>query len=294
MEKILRRKSTYAVFVLPAFIIYAVMVIVPVFVSGYYSTLDWNGFGENTFIGFKNYITLFTQDEGFIKSVLHSLLLAGYSVVFQIPIALLLALLLARGLKGEKFYRTIYFIPVVISSVVIGQLWLKIYNPNYGMLNILLKSIGLDSLVNDWLGNPKTALSSAFVPVVWQYIGYHMLLLYASIKSVPTDIYEAARIDGASETSIAFKITMPLIAPMIKVCMTFCIVGSLKFFDLIYILTQGGPIHSTEVPGYLMYSKIFIQNQYGYGSAIAIFIVVECLLFYGLMQKLFKTDEITY
>lgn len=294
MEKLLGNKKTYCVFVLPALLIYGLMVLLPVIISGYFSTFDWNGMGEKIFIGFKNYITMFTTDEGFIKSIFNSLLLAFYSVLFQLPIALILALLLARGFKGEKFYRTVYFIPVVISSVVIGQLWLKIYNPSYGMLNVVLESIGLESLASDWLGTPKSALTAAFIPVVWQYIGYHMLLLYTAIKSVPADIYEAARIDGASETAVAFRMTIPLISPMIKVCVTFCVLGSLKFFDLIYIMTQGGPIHATEVPGYLMYSKIFMQNQYGYGSAIAIFIVVECLIFYGLMQKVFKTDDVTY
>jgi raffinose/stachyose/melibiose transport system permease protein len=294
VDKVLKDKKAYCVFILPALIVYAVMVIAPIFMTGYYSTLDWNGIGKPIMIGLKNFIQLFTNDSGFIQSVLNSLLLAVYSVIFQVPIALVLAIILARGIKGEKFYRVAYFVPVVISSVVIGQLWLKIYNPDYGMLNAILKSIGLSFLAKDWLGRTETALTASLIPVVWQFIGYHMLLLYTAVKSIPDDIYEAAKIDGASEIATALKITIPLIKPMIKVSLTFCIIGSLKFFDLIYILTKGGPIHASEVPGYLMYNTIFKLNDYGYGSAIAVFIVAECILFYFLIQKFFKTESITY
>ena len=294
MDKVLRNKKAYCVFVLPAILIYVLLVLIPIFVSCYYSTLDWNGINEKNFIGLKNFIDLFTEDGTFIKALLNSFQLALWSVVFQLPIALLLALLLARGFKGEKYFRTLYFIPVVISSMVIGQLFLKIYNPDYGMLNIILKSVGLTSLTRDWLGSDTTALICSIIPVVWQFIGYHMLLMYTAIKAVPDEIYEAARIDGATETATALRITIPLIAPMLKVCLIFCVIGSLKFFDLIYILTKGGPFHASEVPGYLMYNLEFVQNRYGYGSAVAVFIVIECLVFYFMMQKLFKTEEITY
>lgn len=294
MDKILGNKKAYCVFILPALIIYISLVIIPIFMTGYYSMLDWNGMGKATIVGFQNFVGLFTNDSGFIRSVLNSFLLAVLSVAFQLPIALILALILARGVKGEKFYRVAYFIPVVISSVVIGQLWAKIYNPDYGMLNEFLKSIGLSFLATDWLGRTETSLTSALIPTVWQFIGYHMLLMYTAIKSVPDDILEAAKIDGASEIQTALKITIPLIAPMIKVSLTFAIIGSLKFFDLIYILTKGGPIHSSEVPGYLMYNTIFNLNQYGQGSAIAVFIVIECIIFYWLIEKFFKTESIVY
>ncbi len=295
MDKVLGSKKAYCVFVLPALIIYLLIVIVPIFISAYYSMLDWDGMGKASVVGLKNFVELFTADgDGFMGSVLNSFILAAASVVFQLPVALGLALVLARGIKGERFYRTAYFIPVVISTVVIGQLWLKIYNPDYGMLNTILKSIGLESLGTDWLGRSETALGASFVPIVWQYVGYHMLLLYTAARSIPDDIYEAARIDGASEPATAFRITIPLISPMIKVSVTFCVTGSLKFFDLIWILTKGGPVHASEVPSTLMYTTIFHKSMYGYGSAIAVFIIAECLLFYWMIQKLFKTDDVTY
>jgi raffinose/stachyose/melibiose transport system permease protein len=229
--------------------------------------------------------------DGFPRSTINSLILAVISVCIQLPLSLFLALILARGIKGEHFFRTVYFIPVIISTVVIGQLWMKIYNPDYGAINIVLNSIGLKSLARAWLANTNTALCAVFVAMLWQYVGYHMLLMYASAKSIPTDIYEAAMIDGASESQIAFKITIPLMKPILRICIIFAVTGSFKAFDLIYVMTGGGPMHSTDVPTTLMYTTIFSRYQYGYGSAMAIFIIAECLLFTVIIQKTFGNDS---
>jgi raffinose/stachyose/melibiose transport system permease protein len=176
---------------------------------------------------------------------------------------------------------------------VIGQLWMKIYNPDYGLLNYVFAKLGLKTLENQWLANPKIVLISVFIPILWQYIGYHMLLMYASAKSISTDIYEAAKIDGAGELTIATRITIPLIKPILKVCVIFAVIGSFKSFDLIYVLTNGGPMHASEVPTTLMYTTIFSKYQYGYGSAVAIFIIVECLICTVLIQKLFGKEEVS-
>lgn len=295
MNRVLNDKRAIMVFVLPSFLLFALIVILPIFMSGYYSMLQWDGIGEGKFIGLQNFIDLFiNSSEGFGKSIMNSLILAVLSVFIQLPIALILALILASGVKGEGFYRTVFFIPVIISTVVIGQLWMKVYNPSYGLLNTLLNNIGLGSLERAWLGETQTSLIAAFIPSVWQYIGYHMLLMYAAIKTIPDDIYEAAKIDGASNFKTALQITIPLIKPIIKVCVIFAIIGSLKVFDLVYILTNGGPVHSSEVPSTLMYNTIFNKYMYGSGSAMAIFIVLECLVFTLIVQKLFKVEEYTY
>jgi len=292
MERVLSNKKAICFFILPALIIFIGIIIFPIFMSGYYSTLKWDGIGKSTFIGIDNYITLFTNHEdGFIESIKNSVVLAFLSVFIQLPISLVLALVLSNRVKGENFYRSVYFIPVIVSTVVIGQLWMKIYHPNYGLLNTFLRSVGLDSLAKEWLGSEKTALGAAFVPVVWQYIGYHMLLMYAAIKSISTDIMEAARIDGANAIQTAFKITIPLIRPILEVCVTFAVIGSLKTFDLIYVLTGGGPVHATEVPSTLMFNTIFHKYMYGYGSAMAIFIIAECLLLTVIIQKLFRVNK---
>lgn len=295
MDRVLRDKKAIAVFVLPALILFIGIVIIPMFVSMYYSTLSWDGIGEKTFIGLDNYIRLFTntQDQ-FLKAVLNSVILAGLSVGIQLPIALILALTLARGVKGEGFFRTVYFIPVMLSSVVIGLLWQRVYHPTLGLLNNVLSNMGLEGLTRTWLGDLETALVAVFIPIVWQWIGYHMLLMYASAKSIPTELREAAIIDGASHYQIARKIMIPLMRPILRVCMVFAVVGSMKTFDMIFVLTGGGPAHATEVPSTLMLSTIFHKYNYGYGSSMAIFIVIECLVFTVLLQKLMKSNDVTY
>lgn len=292
MNKILNDKKAIFLFVFPALLIFFIAIILPIIASMYYSLLSWDGIGKATFVGLKNYMNLFVNNtDGFIKSVQNSFILAILSVIIQLPIALLLALILARGVKGEVFFRTIYFIPVIISTVVIGQLFMKIYHPDYGMLNIILKSIGLEKYAHAWLADTNTALFAAFVPIVWQFIGYHMLLMYAGIKSVSKDIYEAAKIDGASEFNMATKITIPLIKPILQVCVVFAVVGSFKAFDLIYILTNGGPLHASEVPSTIMYNTIFNKYMYGYGSAMSTFIIIECLVFTLIIRKWFESKN---
>lgn len=293
MDKVLSDKKAIIFFLFPALIFFVLIVFLPIFISGYYSTLDWDGLSKPVFVGLQNYKELFANTTGgFVLSIKNSLLFVLVSVFIQLPISLFLALVLANGVKGEKFFLNVYFIPVIISTVVIGQLWMKIYNPDYGLLNSFLKSIGLGSMAKTWLGDPTTALGASFVPTLWQYVGYHMLLMYAAIKSIPTDIYEAAKLDGASGIKMAFKITIPLIKPMLKVCVTFSVIGALKIFDLVYVLTNGGPNHASEVPSTLLVNNIFVRSMYGYGSAIAIFIILECLILTGVIQKFFKVDDV--
>lgn len=293
MDKVLSDKKAIIFFLFPALIFFVLIVFLPIFISGYYSTLNWDGLNKPVFIGLDNYIELFTKTTGgFVLSLKNSFLFVIVSVFIQLPISLFLALVLANGVKGEKFFLNVYFIPVIISTVVIGQLWMKIYNPDYGLLNSFLKSIGLGNMAKAWLADPNTALGASFVPTLWQYVGYHMLLMYAAIKSIPTDIYEAAKLDGASGVKMAFKITIPLIKPMLKVCVTFSVIGALKIFDLVYVLTNGGPNHASEVPSTLLVNNIFVRSMYGYGSAIAIFIIIECLIFTGIIQKFFKVDDV--
>ena len=292
MTKLYSKKSTIILFILPALILFVGILVAPIFASGYYSFFDWNGYGKKTFIGIENYRELFTSNSiGFVKALGNSILLAVFSVFIQLPISLGLALLLGKGRKGERAYLSIYFIPVLISTVVIGQLWLKIYNPSYGILNVVLRAIGLGSLEHIWLGDVGTALGAVFVPILWQYVGYHMLLMYAGIKSVPTEYREAAMIDGATESQVNRYIVLPCIKPIIKISVIFAVTGSLKSFDLIYVLTNGGPLHSTEVPSTLMINMLFQRNRYGMGSTIAFLLILLCFFFAMLIGLAFRDKE---
>lgn len=287
MRKILSDKKAIFLFLFPTMLIMIAIVVIPIFISSYYSLLNWDGIGKGTFAGLQNYKKLL-QDARLLNSIKNSLLFAALSLFVQIPFSLFIAIVIANGVKGEKIYRTVYFIPVIISTVVIGQLWQKIYNADYGLLNALLTAVGLRSAVQDWLGQEKTALLCSFIPILWQYVGYHMLIMYAGIKGISSEINEAAKIDGASKTQAAFFITIPMLRPILKVCMTFSLIGALKVFDLIYVLTGGGPFFSTEVPNIYMYTTIFDSFKYGYGSAISIFIILECLFFTLLLNLLFR------
>ncbi|EMS69922.1 carbohydrate ABC transporter permease [Ruminiclostridium cellobioparum] len=290
MERSLRDKKAICFFVIPALLWFAAIALVPIFQSTYYSFLKWDGITASKFIGLENYINLF-QDQLFLKSIVNSLILAASSVFIQLPVSMVLALVLASGIKGENAYRTIYFIPVIISSTIIAQLWMKVYHPTYGLLNSVLGMFGLDQFKSAWLANSSTALAAVFIPMIWQYVGYHMLLFYSAAKSIVPEIFEAARVDGANDRQIALKIIIPQIVPMIKACVIFAVIGSLKSFDLIYVLTRGGPLHSTEVPTMLMYTEIFSKNQYGYASGIAIFIIIECLVLTLIIQQIFKKRQ---
>ena len=295
MKNIFADKKAIFLFMLPATLFFLLIIVLPVILSGYYSTLDWNGFGMAKFIGIDNFKELFINNkDGFPKAVMNSLFFLVVSLVIQIPISLILALVLANGIKGEGFFRTVFFIPVVLATVVIGQLWMKIYNPDYGLLNTFLRAIGLGKWAKAWLGETSTALGASFVPILWQYVGYHMLLLYAAIKTISPDIYEAAQIDGASSRKIATKITIPLIIPMLKVSTILSVTGSLKVFDLVFVLTNGGPAGASEVPSTLMVKSIFNSYRYGYGSAMAVFIIIECFIFTALARGIFSQIEKRY
>ncbi len=292
MNKMYSNKLLILVFLFPALLLFCGVLIAPIGASAYFSLFDWNGFGAKTFIGFSNYKELFTSNAiGFMKALRNSLLLAAFSVALQLPLALWLALTLGKKVKGERVFLSVYFMPVLISTVVIGQLWLKIYNPDYGILNVLLRSIGLENLTRIWLGDKATALGAVFVPTLWQYVGYHMLLLYAGVKSVPNELREAAMLDGATDRQVNRYIVLPYIKPIIRISVIFAVTGSLKSFDLIYVLTNGGPLHATEVPSTLMISMLFLRNRYGMGSTIAVLLILLCFGFALLINVVFKEKE---
>ena len=280
MKNPLRYKLNILLFLLPALFLFIGVLIAPIVMSTVYSFTEWNGFATPEFIGLKNYVELFTSKSINIRRALgNAMLLALFSCIIQLPFALWLALKLARPIKGRTALLSVYFMPVLISTVVIGQLWLKIYNPDYGVLNVFLRAIGLEKLTHVWLGEKGTALGAVFVPILWQYVGYHMLLMYAGIKGVPVELTEAAMLDGCSESQVSRYIIIPYIRPILRVCVIFAVTGSLKSFDLIYVLTNGGP------------RLLFLRNRYGMGSTIAVMLIILCFVFALLINMLFKEEK---
>ena len=289
MERVMRDKKAVAIFLIPSLVLFLLIVIVPIFMSVYYSTMEWDGTREKIYIGLDNYTELFSSPI-FHKAMLHSVIFAGASVFIQLPLSLLLALVLANKVKGERFFVTVYFIPVILASVVIGHLWMRIYNQSYGPLNLLLNALGLTKAGGTaWLGEINTAFIAVLVPVLWQYVGYHMLLFYSGVKSISPDIFEAARIDGASFWRISHSVTIPMLRPIMAVSVTFAVVGSMKVYDLVKVLTNGGPSGASEVISTLLVRTMFYpSNRYGYGSAMAIVLIAECFLLYLLVGRVFK------
>jgi raffinose/stachyose/melibiose transport system permease protein len=293
MDRVLGDKKAIFLFLFPSLIIFATIVIIPIFMSGYYSLNQWDGIGEMTFVGFENYIRL-SGDPLFINSVRNTLWIVVGSVFIQLPIALLLALILSSVIKRERFFVTVYFIPVILSAVVVGQLWMRIYNAQHGLLNMFLKSIGLTELGSTvWLGNVNTVFISVLAVILWQHIGYHMLLFYSGIKSISPDIFEAAKIDGSSFLNTSFSITIPLLKPIILVSLTFAVTGSMKVYDLVRVLTtDGGPAKASDVMSTLLVrTMIFPGSSYGYGSAMAMVLIATCFFLYFSLAFLFRDRD---
>ncbi len=316
----MKRKFTYRLsifaFLLPALILFVGILIAPIIMSVIYSMNDFKAISgaDMNYVGLKNYVELFSKElinattgkpytnvNYMGDALLNALLLGALSVFIQLPLALIIALKLSKGIRGERAYLSIFFMPVLISTVIIGQLWMNIYEPE-GLLNSLLDSLGVKNQVFSWVtaqihstkmpfkgawtGYKETALIAAFIPILWQYVGYHMLLMYAGIKGVPADLLEAAQLDGCTEGQVNRKIVIPYIKPILRVCVVFAVTGSLKSFDLIYTLMKD--TRRAELPSTLMYKLTFLNNRYGLGSAIAVVLIVMCFAFALLISLAFK------
>lgn len=288
MDKVMSNKKIIALYVLPALLVIMAVVYIPIILTAYYGLNEWNGIGAMTFIGFDNYQALLT-DGKFWDSAWHSLLLAVFSAA-SLLIYLAVAMVLASKIKGANLFRKIYLIPMLLSSVAIAQLWLRIYHPTNGIVNSFLESIGISN-PPAWLAEPSLVLFALFIPILWQYAGFYILIYYAALKNIPASLVEAAKIDGATSLQIAFRIKLPLIMEVIKVTIVLAVVGSLKYFDLIFVMTDGGPNGASEVMASYMYHTAFRAYDFGYGSAIGFFLLVICLIVTWVIRKLTASKE---
>lgn len=285
-------KLHIALYIAPALLLISVLIFIPLILSGYYGLMDWDGIGEKTFIGMENYINGI-QDSKFWDSAYHSFLLAVFSTL-SLAVYLTVSIILASKIKGADLLRKIYLIPMLLSSVAIAQLWIKVYNPSSGILNTVLRSIGIENPPN-WLADPTIVLFAIFIPILWQYAGFYILIYYAALKNIPESMIEAARIDGATPFQIATRIKLPLIKEVISVTIVLAIVGSLKYFDLIYVMTAGGPNGASEVMASYMYKLAFESYNFGYGSAIGFLLLIITIIVTLIIRKVTETkDRIEY
>ncbi|KUP22246.1 sugar ABC transporter permease [Paenibacillus sp. DMB5] len=283
-----RLRGFIAIGLLPALTVYLVFVIVPIVWSAYYGFFDWKGIGAASFLGFDNYAEAL-QDPVFWRALKNNMIIVVASILGQLPIALLLSMILRKSTRFHRFVRSAVFMPMVVSTVVIGLIWGYIYHPQIGILNVLLDSMGLGSWIRDWLGDPGINMYSVSAPVIWANIGPYLIIFLSAIQNIPSEIEEAAKIDGAVKGRWLYLIVIPMIWDTIKVAIVLCISGSLKAFDLIFVMTGGGPAQSTELLATYMYNNTFEIFRYGYGSAVStLIIIISMILVLGsqlLMRK---------
>ena len=293
MNTVLGNKKSIAVFVLPAFIIYAAFVLVPIGYNVYVSFLQTDLMSPSKFVGLKNYINLF-KDSTFIRALKNNILMVIGSLIAHLPLALLFGNILFMKIKGSHFFQTVFFLPSVICGVAVGLTWTFVYNSEFGLLNKFFEVIGLGSLQRAWLADKNLALFCIIIVVMWQFVGYHMIIQLAAMKNIPGSYYEAAEIDGASKW-IQFKtITFPLIKPILKVDAVLIITGSLKYYDLVAVMTGGGPNHATELMSTYMFYQGFRTLKYGYSAAIGVILLLLCICAVKLSDLVFHSEPIEF
>lgn len=290
MDKVLRSKKYIVFFVAPAFLIFAIFGLVPIIYNIYLSLFRTDLMSPDVFVGFKNYLNLI-KDKIFLKSLKNNLLLVAGSLLAHMPIALLLAYLLFNKVRGSKFFQSVFFLPSVICGVAVGLTWTFIYNSEFGMINAILDFFKLYELKHQWLSDEKTVMFALIVVVMWQYVGYHMVIQLAAMKNIDQSLYEAAAIDGATKWKQFIKITIPLIKPILKVDAILIITGSLRYFDLVFVMTSGGPNHSSEVLSTYMYYQGFRTMKYGYASAIGNILLLLCAVAIFTCNLVFRTKK---
>lgn len=295
MNKVLSNKLVIFSLVLPGILVFLFATLSPIILSAYFGMTEFSGIGAPVYIGFANFINILINDPTFYRSLLNSILLGMGFIVIQHPIAMVFAIFLDRlGGRREKFFRTAYFIPCVISVVVTCSMWTNIFNPDYGLLNKVLDMFKFGILKQQWLGDPRIAIWSILVICMWQGFGWAMLIYYSALKGISEELYEAARIDGSTGFHMYTRITLPLLKPVIKVNVTLAMISALKQMETIYLTTNGGPGDSTMFLANYLYIKAFNSYEFGYGNAISVLFVAICILLTLLFNKVINTDNSDY
>jgi len=268
----------------PALTLFAGFVLLPIGIAAYYGLFNWSGYGPlSDFTGLHNY-RLVLADPVFRASLWHNVIIALLSLIIQLPISIAIALLLNRRMRGGSFLRMAVFAPYVVSQATTAVLWLLLLEPG-GFVDELLKAAGLGGLVQDWLADPTIVLYTMFVVLTWQFIGFGIILLLAGLQGIPRELHEAAGIDGASAWATTRHITLPLLGPTIRIWIFLSMIGSLQVFDLVWIMTLGGPADASSTMVSYMIFFGFHSLEFGYGSAAAVILFVISFAFAFLYQR---------
>lgn len=280
----LRKTAELTLLLGPALVLFAGFVLLPIVIAAYYSLYSWTGFGPLTdFIGAHNYKIAF-NDPVFIQAIEHTLIITGLSLAIQGPLSLGIALLLNRKFRGRTAMRLIIFAPYVLPPAVTAVMWSLMLQPG-GFVDTVMKNLGLGGLVQQWLANIHIVLYTNFIVLTWQYIGFGIVLLLAGLQGIPSELKEAAAIDGATPWQVTRNITIPLLGPTIRIWVFITVIGSLQVFDVVWILTGGGPANASMTMATYMFLDGFRSLEFGYGTAIAVIMFAFCFVFSLLYQR---------
>lgn len=276
---------TVAAFLSPALVLFLLLVLTPIVVAAYSSFFTWNGFGvPTTFVGLDNFHRLLV-DQIFVGDLRRALLLVVLSLGIQIPVSMALAMLLNQPLRGRRLYRMLFFAPYVLSEVVTAVLYTMVFSPNAGLADHVTRLLGLGDLGATWLADPDTVMYSLFLVISWKYFGFHTILYLAGRQGIPPELHDAAAIDGAGPWQAFRHITLPLLGPTIRISVFLSILGTIQLFDMVWVLTGGGPIRSSETLAVTMFQEGFKRFHVGYASAISMVIFLISLVFGLLYQR---------
>ncbi len=276
---------TAAGFQLPALVLFMGLVLLPMLFALYAAFFRWGGFGmPSDYIGGENFTRLF-QDEVFLGDLWRCLVLVVLSLVVQLPFALAMAVLLNQRMRGRAVYRMLFFAPYVLSEAITGILFGMIFAPDDGFADQVLGKVGLDGLGGEWFADPSTVMATLFLVMTWKYFGFHMMLYLAGLQAVPRELTEAALIDGASAWQRFRNVTLPLLAPTLRISVFLAVIGSIQLFDLVWVTTAGGPDHHSETMAVTMFQYGFKRYQVGYASAISVVMFGISLVFALAYQR---------
>jgi ABC-type sugar transport system permease subunit len=288
-----RRLWTVAFLFLPL-LVYTIVVIVPLFTSFYYSFTDYNGFNPRfDFVGVKNYLRI-TTDPIFFNAIKNTVIWMIAAIIIPSGFGLAIALVLQRNIWGANVFKSLFYLPICLSLAVIGQVWIWIYHPDWGLLNLILKGVHLPGLTDAWLGDPHTALIAVIIAWCWQQIGLAMVIYLSGLTSIPGELTEAAEIDGASYWQSLRYVIIPLLAPASVVVIALAIINSLKSFDVLYIMTKGGPFHSSDTLAMMMYNESFQKYYIGYGSAVSVVLFLIAMVIIVIYFRQVRSMENLY
>ncbi|MFD9317836.1 carbohydrate ABC transporter permease [Streptomyces sp. NPDC060053] len=272
-------------FQVPALVLFGTLVLLPMLFALYASFFRWGGFGmPDDYIGGDNFTRLF-QDPVFLGDLWRCLLLVGLSLVLQLPFALALAVALNQKIRGRAVYRMLFFAPYILSEAITGVLFSMIFAPDDGLADHVLGAIGLDGVGGEWFADPSTVMATLFLVMTWKYFGFHMMLYLAGLQSIPAELTEAALIDGAGPWQRFRNVTLPLLAPTLRISVFLSVIGSIQLFDLVWVVTAGGPDHHSETMAVTMFQYGFKRYQVGYASAISVAMFGISLVFALAYQR---------